>query len=337
MWKPCVLVLVLAPPSTALAQTPAAPLFQSDEIIELTLEANFDELRGDRTQESEYRPAIMTLAGNDGTPLSIEMKVKTRGLFRLKECRFPPLRINLPKNSLEGTVFDGQDKIELVSHCRDRDSEEQHVLEEYLVYRTYNLLTDESFRVRLAHVTYVDSRGEDDPVVRYAFFIEPEDAVAERLGSAILEINQLHPKHFGAEQAVRMTLFQYMIGNTDFSMVYFHNSVLMRDAAGVHFPVPYDFDWSGFVSPSYARPDEALGIRSVKDRIYRGFCRPTFDFSSVYEQFLDVRPSLQEVYSGVVGLEEDRLRDALEYVDEFYDDISSDRGRERIERTCRKL
>ena len=116
MWKRCVLVLVLAPPSTALAQTPAAPLFQSDELIELTLEANFDELRGDRTQESEYRPAIMTLAGNDGTPLSIEMKVKTRGLFRLKECRFPPLRINLPKNSLEGTVFDRQDKIKLVSH-----------------------------------------------------------------------------------------------------------------------------------------------------------------------------------------------------------------------------
>ena len=66
----------------------------------------------------------MTFAGNDETPRSIEMKVKTRGLFRLKECRFPPLRINLPKDSLEGTVFDGHDKIKLVSHCRDRDSEE---------------------------------------------------------------------------------------------------------------------------------------------------------------------------------------------------------------------
>ena len=337
MWRRSLLVLAVVVPHAGSAQEAAAPLFQSNEVIEFTLEADFDELRGNRTQESEYRPAILTLAGDDGAPRSIEMKVKTRGLFRLKECRFPPLRINLPKNSLQGTVLDGQDKIKLVSHCRDRDGEEQNVLEEYLVYRTYNLLTDESFRVRLAHVTYVDSRGEDDPVVRYAFFIEEEDAVAERLGSAILAINQLHPKHFGAEEAVRMALFQYMVGNTDFSMVYFHNSVLMRNSTGVHFPVPYDFDWAGFVSPSYARPDEALGIRSVKERIYRGFCRPDFDFQSVYEQFLDVRPALEELYAGVAGFEEDKQEDALDYVGEFYDDISSGRGRDRIERACRKI
>ena len=337
MGKPSLLVLAVAVLRAGSAQEAAAPLFQSNEVIEFSLEADFDELRGDRTQESEYRPAILTLAGDDGAPRSIEMKVKTRGLFRLKECRFPPLRLNLPKNSLQGTVLDGQDKIKLVSHCRDRDREEQNVLEEYLVYRTYNLLTDQSFRVRLARVTYVDSRGEDDPVLRYAFFIEEEDAVAERLGSTILEINQLHPKHFGAEEAVRMALFQYMVGNTDFSMVYFHNSVLMRNSTGVHFPVPYDFDWAGFVSPSYARPDEALGIRSVKERIYRGFCRPNFDYQSVYEQFLDMRPSLNELYAGVAGFEEDRQEDALEYVDEFYDDISSDRGRDRLERACRRI
>ena len=70
----------------------------------------------------------------------------------------------------------------MVRHCRDGDDDEQNLLEEYLVYRSYNLLTDESFRVRLARITYADGEDDDDPVVRYAFFIEEAEAIAERLG-----------------------------------------------------------------------------------------------------------------------------------------------------------
>lgn len=327
-----------AVPATVRAQEVASNLFTSHEVIELTLEANFVKLKADRGLESEYRPAVLTVTADDGAPRVIDIKVKTRGHFRLQTCRFPPLKVNLPKNSLGGTVFDGEDKIKLVSHCRDRDSDEQNVLEEYLVYRSYNVLTDYSFRVRLARVTYVDSRGKDDPVTRYAFFIEEKEAVAERVGGMMLEVNQVHPMNLSAEASSRMAVFQYMVGNTDWDMVYFHNVELLRTSEGIHIPVPYDFDWAGLVSASYAKPDERLGLRSVRDRRYRGFCRPEVEFSGIYSEFTELRPELEEIYAGVEGLEEGKKKSALRYLDGFYDIISSEkRARMRIEEACRRV
>ncbi len=352
MWKPVIVTLamvagssvdVLAPPAQAAAGAVAVeaprtlpPLFASHAVLELTLGADFDRLKGDRKEGSEYRPGLLALTADDGSTRQIELKVRTRGKFRLKTCRFPQLQLNLPKGKLQGTVFDGQDKIKLVTHCRDGDGEEQNLLEEYLVYRTYNVITDQSFRVRLARITYVDRSGEEDPATRYAFFIEEEDAIAERVGGMILRVNQVHPKHLSARESARMALFQYMVGNTDWSMVYFHNVELLRTPQDLHVPVPYDFDWAGLVSPSYAKPDASLDIRSVRQRLYRGFCRPDVDFSDLYAEFIELRPELEQLYYEVEGFEEDKREVALKYLNEFYDVIESEGlARRRIEESCR--
>ena len=214
----------------------------------------------------------------------------------------------------------------------------QNTLEEYLVYRTYNLLTDESFRVRLARVTYADGEDDDDPVVRYVFFIEEVEAMAERLGAVYLEVAQASPRDFGAEEAARTSVFQYMVANTDWSMVEFHNAEVIQNSERVYVPVPYDFDWTGFVSAPYARPDERLGIGNVRQRIYRGFCRPDFDFSTVYDQFREIREDLEALYTGQLGFEEDNAREAVEFIGDFYEDIESeDRARSRILRDCRNM
>ena len=193
------------------------------------------EATGRRTANTN--PAILRMTDDEGMQRTIDIRVRTRGRYRLENCRFPPMRVNFPRNSMGGTVFDGQNGIKLVSHCRDRDDDEQNVIEEYLVYRTYNLLTDESFRVRLARVTYADGEDDDDPVVRYAFFIEEAEAMAERLGALFLEIPQASPRSFGSEQAVRFSVFQYMVGNTDWSMARFHNAEVLRNSEGVYVPV----------------------------------------------------------------------------------------------------
>ncbi len=317
-------------------ETPA--LFSSQEVIYFTIETDYGALRGDRTQDSEYRPAILTVTDDEGVARAIDIRVRTRGNYRLENCRFPPLRVNFPRSRVGGTVFDGQNGIKLVSHCRDRDYDEQNIIEEYLVYRTFNLLTDESFRVRLARVTYADGEDDDDPVVRYAFFIEEAEAMAERLGALYLEIRQATPRNFGPAEAVRVSVFQYMVGNTDWSMVRFHNTEVLQNAEGVYVPVPYDFDWTGFVSAQYARPDQRLRIRNVRQRIYRGFCRRDFDFSTVYAQFLEIRADLEALYTGQEGLEQGNGRDAVEYLNDFYEDIESPRrARNRLERDCRNM
>ena len=340
----CGVAFISITPVRAAGQAPAGgdpqipALFSSHELIEFTIETDYGDLRGDRAQDSEYRPAILRMTDDEGAERTIDIRVRTRGRFRLENCGFPPMRVNFPRNSMGGTVFDGQNGIKLVSHCRDRDDDEQNVIEEYLVYRTYNLLTDESFRVRLARVTYADGEDDDDPVVRYAFFIEEAEAMAERLGALYMEIRQASPSNFGPEEAARLSVFQYMVGNTDWSMVQFHNAEVLQNSEGVYVPVPYDFDWTGFVSARYARPDERLDIRNVRQRIYRGFCRPNFDFTPVYAQFVEIRPDIETLYTGQLGLEEDHVRDAVEYVDDFYEDIESEeRARSRLQRDCRDM
>ncbi len=340
----CVAALVSIAPAgaagqdSALGERQVPALFSSHDLIDLTIETDYGLLRGDRTQDSEYRPAILRMTDDEGVARTIDIRVRTRGRFRLENCRFPPMRVNFPRTRMDGTVFDGQSGIKLVSHCRDRDDDEQNLLEEYLVYRTYNLLTDESFRVRLARITYADGEDDDDPVVRYAFFLERVEAMAERLGGVYIEVPQASPASFGAEEAVRFSVFQYMVGNTDWSMVEFHNAEIVLSSKGVNVPVPYDFDWTGFVSAQYARPDERLPIRNVRQRIYRGFCRPDFDFSAVHAQFVEIRTDLEALYTNQEGLEEGNRRDAVEYLDDFYEDIESPRrARDRLERDCRSM
>ena len=165
--------------------------------------------------------------------------------------------------------------------------------------------------------------------------IEP---MAERLGAQYMEVARASAADFSAEEAVRFSVFQYMVGNTDWSMTEFHNAEILLSAEGVNVPVPYDFDWTGLVSARYARPDARLRIRTVRDRLYRGFCRPGFDFSAVYAQFIEIRTELEALYSNQQGLEQDNRRDAVAYLTDFYEDIESPRrARDRLEENCRDM
>jgi hypothetical protein len=309
-------------------------LFLSDAPLAFRIDADFDRLRRDRGQDTEERPGTVTLADEGAVPLPVQ--IRTRGNFRLRHstCHFPPLRLNFPKKALEGTVLAGQDKLKLVTHCRDSDNFEQNVLEEYLAYRIYNLITDASFRVRLARVTYVDAAGDEDTVERWAFLIEDDDALAERLGGTVLEAEQVHPARFTGASIAPLELFQYLIGNTDFSVYAGHNVVVIQSGATL-VPVAYDFDWSGLVNASYAEPDPRLGTRSVRDRVFRGMCRPDVDYAGLFEHFQAQRPAIEALVRAHVGLEPDAQERALDYLKGFYDTLANERRRTReIEGAC---
>lgn len=322
------------------AQEEAPPLFASNETLHFTLVADFDDIHKDRKEDSKYEAAELFFGPAAADADGLELKIKTRGRFRLKgsTCKYPPLRLNFPKKSVKGTVFEGQDKLKLVTHCQDRDSYEVNLVEEYLAYRIYNLLTDISFRVRLARVTYVDARGKDDPVVRYGFLIEDEDAMAARLGGGLAEVPSVHPHDYNGEGAALVTIFQYMVGNTDFSLVHFHNIKLFRSADRGYFPIAYDFDWSGLVDAPYARPDPLLNTYSVRQRIYRGFCRPNVDFSAILADIAERREVIGELLATQEGLDQRSRGRLTEYLDEFFETIGEPREADReIISACRRI
>jgi len=294
-------------------------------------------IRDTRSDEEEAEGTV-TYRGPDGADVTVPVKVRARGNFRRdrSNCNFPPLRLNFAGKQVEGTVFEGQDKLKLVTPCHDsREAYQTYVLQEYLVYRVLQLLTPASFRVRLVHVTYEDPDGGYDTRTKTAFFIEEDGQMAARNRALVSEWEQFHPAAMYGEQASLVVLFQYMIGNTDFSLPMFHNAILLRDQEGRYLTIPYDFDWSGIVDARYAVPDPRLPIRDVTQRIFRGYCRPDVDHAALIARFNAQRDAIRTLYEGVPELEEGARKRALEYYDRFYDVLNDPRKYDReIVRAC---
>jgi len=254
-----------------------APLFKSDEPLYLTLSMDIKTVIRDIEEEKSH-PAEISYTDQKGKEINLPIKIKLRGNFRKNpaHCDFPPLRLNFSSTSVINTIFAGQDKVKLVTHCRSRkDLYEQNVLKEYLAYKLYNLFTDESYLVRLVHMTYADTEGKVDTLEKMAFLIEPNQHMARRNECEILRVKNILQERTARHKMNVLSVFQFMIGNTDWSVTAMHNVVFLKeDPKALPIVVPYDFDWCGIVNAPYAVPAEHLPIESVSTRLYRGFCRP---------------------------------------------------------------
>jgi hypothetical protein len=314
-------------------------LFASDVPLQFTLVADFDALGRDRSQESEERPALVYVNGYHGDRVGIPVEVKTRGTFRLQEriCSDPPLRLDFPKSTTYGTVFDGQDKLKLVTHCQDTEEFQENVREEYLAYRIYNLLTDVSFRVQLAEITYLDTSGRNDPETRIGFLLEDEDAMATRLGGSLTEPTGLLPNQFVMDQIGLMYIFQYMVGNVDWATGASHN-VRVLTKGEEYFPIPYDFDWTGLVNAPYAAPNRLTQEYhdTVRERVYWGICMPGIDYTGLFARFNEQRDAVLALAEGGVGLSKPDAESAVQYLTEFFDIINDpSRAQAEIIGACR--
>ncbi|MEQ9568548.1 MAG: hypothetical protein RLN75_00025 [Longimicrobiales bacterium] len=332
-------------PSPLEAQTELPPpagverLFESPAPLVLRIEADLSALRGDRDEENDERPARLVIVDGTDGEAAFDVELRTRGNFRLQSnvCPFPPLRLDVPRRQMEGTAFEGQDKLKMVTHCRDTPGWDRHALREFLVYRIYNRFSEASFQVRLARVTWVDTGGAE-PLERWAFLLESEDALAQRLGGTWFPEDEppVDPARIGDLDAVRLDLFQYLVGNTDYSIYGLHNVVVLMPPEGRWITIPYDFDWTGFVDAPYAAPDPSLGIDDVRERTYRGLCRPRMDYASVYALFLGERAAVEALVRDQPGLDDESRADLLEFLEPFWDTLSNpDRARRAIERECR--
>lgn len=316
-----------------------APLFASHAIVEMRLRTDVDRLKDERPEEEQ--PGELSYALADGDTVRLEVEVRARGNFRRDErnCTFPPLRIDVRTSRAAGTLLEGEDKLKLVTPCNERRGDyERYVLREYLAYRMFNELTPWSFRVRLLRMTYEDTSGEHDPRTLFAFLLEDEERMAQRLGGVAHEIAQLHPTSTDAEYSTLVALFQLMIANTDWSSVAFHNTVAIRVGQGRFLTVPYDFDFSGLVDARYASPDPSLDIDDVTERVYRGFCRDDVDVRAVADRVRGRRAAIEAVVAGFSSLDEGGREDVLEYLEDFWRTLEDPSRFDRmVVRGCRSL
>jgi hypothetical protein len=330
-----VLLLAAALPLAADAQiAPPAPLFRADSVVPVTARFNMRALLRDRDPDSATWFAGSFTFDTGAAAVRVPARYRTRGIFRLRTCDLPPIRVRFEQDSVRGTPLDSLRRPKLATHCYPRDEYEQNLLQEYALYRVYQLFTPVSFAVRLLRVTYEDSAGAVRPLTRYGFFIEDESRFASRQGGRLLESVGILFSDLNTENAALVSVFQFFIANTDWSVPGRHNVELLRRDS-VLLAIPYDFDWSGVINARYARPDPRLRSGTVRNRVYRGACFDAAVLEPVLARFEALKDSIAAVYRSVPGLEPRTIENALRYFDEFYTEIADRRRfQQRVERQC---
>jgi hypothetical protein len=296
-------------------------LFRDTDSLAFTLTADFKTINKERNPDSVKRfPAVLSVPGESGASHEVPVKLGTRGHFRLmvRNCDFVPLKVEFPREDTAGTHFEGQTSLKLGTHCRSDQAYDNYTLREYLTYRLFNLVTPLSFRARLARATYVDVATKKTVGSRYAIFIEHENEVARRFGGRIVDLPRIVFADLDAPTLTRMMLFEYMIGNTDFSIWALHNVRIVQDPKRRLYPVPYDFDLSGLVHAPYATPDPRIGIRSVLDRLYRGPCRSLDEFDAIADTFRSKRAEMLALLESMRDLAPLARGEAKEYLESFF-------------------
>lgn len=331
---PALLGLILA--LAVCAAGHASPLFDDTSVLAITLEGPLSTAIND-TEDRLERAFSVSVNGED-----IEVDVRIRGKSRVVHCRFPPLRLDFTSEAVAGSVLANQDKLKLVTHCKNRPDFEQNVLEEYAAYRLLNVLTDISFRARLLQVRYVDTeKPGSEPLTRFGFVVESSEELARRVDGEVLAVRDVTRTMLDARQAALVYVFQYLIGNTDWSLVRFfdddyccHNGHLIRVGESNYY-VPYDFDMSGLVSARYARPQPELRLRSVRVRRYRGYCTDSAALREALRFTVSRRDELRGVIADLPGLSAKNRQKQLRYIEDFFEAAANEHKLlKEFERRC---
>ncbi len=333
------LFVTLGAPS--FSQGTPKPLFASDAPIQFKIQGPVDRVvnRAERSTSPEAATLILASPAE-----SLPVRLSARGLSRRTGdiCQFPPLRLEFEPRPAATSLFAGQRRLKLVTHCRSSSSFQQHLLMEYAAYRLFNQVTPLSYRVRLAKVDYAEPGGKVS-ISRWGFLIEDLDDVARRNGLSEarvadrIDASLLDPRH-----AARLALMQYMIGNLDWSMRAgpegegcCHNSRLLGGAGAQLVPVSYDFDYSGLVDAPYALPPEQVPVRNVRTRYYMGYCRHNREAMAAAAELRAKRGAIEATFSQIPDLSEKTRRQALNFLGGFFADIATDESlRTKVLKNC---
>jgi len=306
--------------------------FEEESIVNATLEMDLKDLLAKKAKE-RFLPGTLTMTFKDGSTIKEKVSASARGNFRRETCFMPGLKVNFRADTNSSlTKFK---ELKLSNGCSSGDEPGQLVIKEYLVYKIYNLLTDMSHRVRLMTLSFKDVSGKRKPYTQFAFLIEDVDDMAKRNKMIEVEGTQYYTEQTNRDQMTLVTLFEYLIGNTDWSVPAYHNVKLIgpKDDKNVRpYVVAYDFDICGFVDPPYATIDEQLQdrITNVRERLNRGFPRSMEELKIAVKLFNEKKEKIIGLIKSNEHLTAREKSKTVDYVEDFYKTINNDRELQRI-------
>ena len=320
-------------------------LFSDTSEMNVTLSGPWRTVRN-KIKKDDLYPARLTYTGADGMRHTIDVEVAPRGLTRrFNVCDFPPLKIYFDKEKTKDTEFRGNKSLKLVTYCNSRNEYEQYYVKEFLIYRIYNLITEYSFRVRPMMVEYKDSESRKWSISRFSFLIEDVDDVAGRNDLKELAVAQISYKTLDPVEISKFALFQFMIGNVDYSSKNgpepddcCHNSKLIGAGEDLvpRYSIPYDFDSTGLVDAHYAFAPTVLKLRNVRERLYRGFCFANEKLPETVRLFNSRKSDILALFNNDRHLDDYNRKKAVKYIEDFYKIINDPKEfREDIIDKCR--
>lgn len=325
-------------------QKKPANLFASETTLEVKITAPWRDFMRKKNTSPRY-PAKLEVTDASGSTASLDLSIEPRGITRLKVCKFPPVKLIFDKEAIKGTPFRGNKSLKLVTHCGDGERWERYPVREMLAYHIYNRITARSFRVRALSITYVDSGNQSSDGPHFAFLIEDDSALAKRNELEKLDIPKMRLSQLDSLESNRFSLFQFLIGNTDWSVLNgpssgrcCHNSELIgpKTQASVY-AVPYDFDSSGLVDAHYAAPNDALRIQNNRERLYRGFCTFQSTLETARQELLQQEAQILQLARSEDRLDAKSREVTIDYLARGFEILRDDQRFARdITAKCRK-
>ncbi|MDB4582694.1 hypothetical protein N9164_06050 [Draconibacterium sp.] len=299
---------------------PELNIFDDDTPMNLTLKYDITSFIRQK-MKGEYLDAELQIDYKDYKATK-NIRLKARGNNRRETCFFPPIYLNFKTDPIERSELKGMKKIKLVTHCSTSNSHTSYLLREFLVYKIYNLLTDNSFKVKLLNIKYIDTGKKQRNYDKYGILIEPIELLTKRINSTEVDGTFVNGSNVIENEADIVALFRYMIGDTDWRIKGGHNTKYMKSLTQLSpkvTPVPYDFDYSGFVGTNYSMPQEWTSIDNVKEREYLGYCRDNDEaYLKVINLFVEKEDEIRKTIESFNYLSEKDRKQLLSYIESFY-------------------
>ncbi|MCO6475148.1 MAG: hypothetical protein J5I94_00935 [Phaeodactylibacter sp.] len=315
------LVLCLAPGRISANSQTIFNELEREGALQVELELSLSVLQSN-VNNGEEQPALFRFTDKQGRAQEWNVEANVRGRFRRRVCDFPPIKIDFSKKGLEARGLLPYDDLKLVTHCQEGEEGEEAVLREYLAYKLYSKLTPLNYRAQLVEITYIDT-DSDTRFKKYGILLEDTDELAARQNSEECEeCYGLDASRIDQDVYLTHAMFQYMIGNTDWSLAMSRNLKIMKPLdGGDYWIIPYDFDFSGLVNANYAVPDQNVGQRFVGERVYMGEKSGRSQLEETIRFFQSKKEELLQCVEEFSLLDKGSRREVARYLERFFDSL----------------
>ena len=197
----------------------------------------------------------------------------------------------------------------------------KYLAKERLAYDLYAVIDTLSMRAKCVSFELYDDGKHKETLD--GFLIETEKHYGQRTGTIVAKSGTLRSAVLHRSHFLKMTFFQYMIGNPDYAIPNKHNVEILQLPDKRLVAIPYDFDYSGLVNTDYSVPHESLPIKSVRERIYMVKNVSIEEATATANYFNSMKDKFYSVIDNAKYLSDRDKQDSSNYIDGFFKVLGS--------------